>query len=78
MILRPTSVPPVNRAWSNPCDSRSWVTSAAPSTTRTASGSRYRGTTLASKADVAGANSDGLITAALPAATAATSGAMQR
>ncbi len=40
--------------------------------------SRYCGTSRAISAEVAGASSDGLITAALPAATAATSGAMHR
>ncbi len=78
MILRPISVPPVNSAWSKPWASRSWVVEASPSTTRMASESRYSGTRRAITADVAGASSDGLITAALPAATAATSGAMHR
>ena len=78
MILRPISVPPVNSAWSKPCDIRSWVTSAAPSTTRTASVSRYSGTSRAISAEVAGANSEGLTTTALPAAMAATTGDMHR
>jgi hypothetical protein len=43
MILRPISVPPVNRAWSNPSDSSSWVVVPSPSMTLTASGSRYCG-----------------------------------
>ena len=74
MIFLPTSVPPVNTAWSKPSASRSWVTWAAPSTTRNACASRYRGTIRASSADDAGAISDGLSTAQLPAAIAATRG----
>ena len=46
--------------------------------TRTASASTYCGTNRANSAEVAGASSDGLITAQFPAATAATSGARLR
>src|ERR1700739_330384 len=71
MIFLPTSVPPVNKAWSKPWANRAWVTAASPSTTRTASASRYSGTSRASTAELAGANSEGLTTAQFPAATAA-------
>ncbi|SKS06322.1 Uncharacterised protein [Mycobacteroides abscessus subsp. abscessus] len=74
MILLPTSVPPVNKIWSKPSAINPCVARTSPSTTRTASESRYCGISRASNAEVAGAYSEGLITAQLPADTAATSG----
>ncbi|SHW13276.1 Uncharacterised protein [Mycobacteroides abscessus subsp. abscessus] len=78
MINFPTSVPPVNSAWSNPSASSACVVAPSPSTIRRASASRYCGSRRASSDEVAGANSDGFSTAQLPAAKAATRGATLR
>ncbi len=74
MTTLPIGELPVKRIWSHASSSRAVVSGTPPTTTENASGSRYCGTSRARASAQAGATSDGLITAALPPAIAATSG----
>jgi len=60
------------------CSSSAVVSGTPPSTTENAAVSRYCGTSLAITSAQAGATSDGLMTAALPPAIAATSGGQRQ
>ena len=70
----PIGGPPVKKMWSHGCSSSAVVSGTPPSTTENACLSRYCGTSLAITSAHAGDTSDGLMTAALPPAIAATSG----
>ena len=72
----PTAVEPVKKMWSHRWSSSAVVSSTPPSTTATASVSRYCGSSRANAAEEAGASSDGLATTQLPAASAAASGSI--
>ena len=74
MTTLPTLVDPVKKMWSKRVSSSAVVSGTPPSTTATASSSRYCGMRRASVAAVAGASSDGLATTQLPAASAAAMG----
>jgi hypothetical protein len=69
---------PVKRTLSHLCSMSFSPTSAPPSTTFTALGSRYFGMLAARNAEVDGASSDGFTTTALPAAKAPESGSRAR
>src|SRR5206468_9061344 len=74
MTIFATAVPPVKKIWSHGCASSAVVWGTAPSTTENALRSRYSGRKRAIASPVAGETSEGLITAQLPAAIAATNG----
>ena len=77
-LVRGRIVLPVKRTLSHLCSMSLSPTSAPPSTTFTALGSRYFGMFAARNAEVHGASSDGFTTTALPAAKAPESGSRAR
>ena len=74
---RPMRPLPVKKMWSNRSSSSRAPTEPSPQTTRTVEGEKWRGTASVSRAAVAGASSEGLSTAVLPAARALISGLRQ-
>lgn len=72
--ILPTASEPVKKMRSHRWASSACVSGMAPSTTRTARGSRYAGKRRASSALVLGVNSEGLSTTQLPAASALRTG----
>lgn len=73
-IIRPTRVEPVKKMCAHWSSRSAFASSIAPVMTRYAAGSKYFGTSLAMRAEVAGDDSEGLITVGHPAAMAPMSG----
>ncbi|MCW0462729.1 hypothetical protein NB717_003797 [Xanthomonas sacchari] len=71
---RPTAAEPVKNTWSNGQASKACAVAAPPCTRATSSGANASSSTACSTALTCGVNSEGLISAVLPAASADTNG----
>jgi len=74
MATFPSVGAPVKKMWLSGCFNRFWDVSIAPSTTATSVSSNTSSTIFLMRAEECGVNSDGLMMAVIPAATALMSG----